>query len=405
MIRYPSPLRLDIGCGWKKKPGHFGVDFRALPNVDLVLDIARDEWPFENDSAESVRMSHILEHIPPGEAYLRILREVHRVLKPGGEFFVEVPKGGTPGAWADPTHVRAFESCSFNYLDLRWYWWGHYRMPPFDVCRVEDVQSLGVYRYYMKKVSRFVEMVIPSWNNHDSLYTTLASVMENTNTRFNAIVVDNGSTPSLLSIYEGQGPLTIIPNETNLGWVKAINQGISITQAPYVLFLNDDIQISHKDYHWLDRLIDHMESDPACGAVGPTSNFVLGTQSINPVVEDENGAASKLVDLPQVHDTNLLIGFCLLVRREALDEVGGLDERFGLGGNDDLDYSIRLRKAGWKMKVCRDVYVHHYGCRTTGRDGEEAYNQVNADTRKILIDKWGEDEVRKCFVVPGGRRT
>jgi GT2 family glycosyltransferase len=68
--------------------------------------------------------------------------------------------------------------------------------------------------------------------------------------------------------------------------------------------------------------------------------------------------------LPAVHETTLLVGFFVATKTQVLHKVGLLDERFGWGGNDDLDLSIRIRRAGWKLLINRKAFVFHYGSRT-----------------------------------------
>ncbi len=73
----------------------------------------------------------------------------------------------------------------------------------------------------------------------------------------------------------------------------------------------------------------------------------------------------------RVYAARFLIGFCVLVRRSVLDKVGGIDN--SLPGGDDLDLSMRLRSAGYKLIVDRDVFVFHHGFKT----GNRVYGDVN----------------------------
>jgi predicted SAM-dependent methyltransferase len=86
-----SPLRLIFGCGTTRYPGWTGVDCFRNPSVDLLLDLRRP-LPFHDASVEYCYSEHFLEHLHPPEA-LAHLREVHRVLKPGGVYRIVVPAG------------------------------------------------------------------------------------------------------------------------------------------------------------------------------------------------------------------------------------------------------------------------------------------------------------------------
>jgi predicted SAM-dependent methyltransferase len=124
-------------------------------------------------------------------------------------------------------------------------------------------------------------------------------------------------------------------------------------------------------------------ADPTVGAIGPVSNCVTGHQNIfHP-------------ETPQsLSETSFLIGFCVLVRREALDKVGGIDDT--LPGGDDFDLSIRLRKAGYKLLIQPQSFVFHHGFKTGmrihgGPDVEGGWNSryMIDRTNKSLIQKHG----------------
>jgi GT2 family glycosyltransferase len=125
---------------------------------------------------------------------------------------------------------------------------------------------------------------------------------------------------------------------------------------------------------------------PDIGAVGPISNFVMGLQ---------NADYNKAI-LLQEHYTKFLIGFFMMIKREAVEKVGLLDECFGLGGNDDLDYSIRLRQAGYKLKILRNVFIQHKGFASLGKVYKD-YKEVEDLTRPRLVEKWGKTNVDSLF--------
>ena len=104
-------------------------------------------------------------------------------------------------------------------------------------------------------------------------------------------------------------------------------------------------------------------------------------------------------------DVQFLVGFCMLVRREALDKIGGLDESFNTG--DDIDLSIRLRSEGYSLINARDTFVYHHGFQT----GELLYGkpdepggwnslQMTEDTNDSLIKKHGFKKWWRTMVKP-----
>ena len=178
--------------------------------------------------------------------------------------------------------------------------------------------------------------------------------------------------------------IILITNRKNVGWVKAINQGIAVSEGD-VLFLNNDIEIYPQYSGWLREMVGSLEKEDV-GAVAPISDFVMGLQN-----KSFNGQFVNYT-----HYSKFLIGMCMLVKRKVIKEIGLLDERFGLGGNDDLDYSIRIRLAGYKLVINRKAFIHHKGFQSLGKIYKD-YAEVEAITRPALVNKWGAELVNDLF--------
>ena len=86
-----------------------------------------------------------------------------------------------------------------------------------------------------------------------------------------------------------------------------------------------------------------------------------------------------------------LTGFCLLARRDVLDHIGGFDERDGVGFFDDDDLSVRALRAGYRLLVAQDVFVHHFGSRTFLASGIDCRQQLHANLA-LFREKWGDQE-------------
>ncbi len=87
-------MRLDLGCGDRPAPGWTGVDIKEP--AEIRCDLNRFPYPWADNSVDAVRMSHSLEHC---DDVVGVVREVHRILRPGGEFLVIVPHGRGLGAF------------------------------------------------------------------------------------------------------------------------------------------------------------------------------------------------------------------------------------------------------------------------------------------------------------------
>ena len=104
---------LDFGCGRNKVKGSIGVDKVNLENVDVQHDLICFPYPFDSNSADKIYCRHVLEHF---DADLRnkILGEMYRILKRGGQLEIRVPHVFSVGAFHDPTHKSFF---TFNTMD------------------------------------------------------------------------------------------------------------------------------------------------------------------------------------------------------------------------------------------------------------------------------------------------
>lgn len=110
---------LDVGCGRRKIRGAIGIDRRVRATEDrtLQLDINHDllsfPWPVEDNSFDLVHCSHVLEHLPPTAA---VIEEIYRILRPGGQLFIECPHFSWVEAYRHFEHCHFFSSGSFDYF-------------------------------------------------------------------------------------------------------------------------------------------------------------------------------------------------------------------------------------------------------------------------------------------------
>ena len=194
------------------------------------------------------------------------------------------------------------------------------------------------------------DIIIPIWNQPAFTKECIAIVVRNTNplrSPYRLILIDNGSDSEtrdyLKSLSIKDVDVMLIRNEQNLGFVKAVNQGLKASNAPYVCLLNNDTITSPG---WLERLADFAESHKDAGLLNPVCDGHLDT----PIDEYARRLESNK---GRYMEMNQCFGFCMLIKREVIDRIGYLDEAFGIGGFDDTDYSMRAHKAGY-----RSVCVH-----------------------------------------------
>ncbi|HKB03029.1 MAG TPA: methyltransferase domain-containing protein [Gemmataceae bacterium] len=107
------PIRLNLGVGQRSRPGYYGVDQIELPGVDIVADLNEPLSELPDNSVEAIYTHHTLEHVVE---FLPLLKEIHRVVVPGGQVEVVAPHFSNPYAYSDPTHVRFFGLYTFYYF-------------------------------------------------------------------------------------------------------------------------------------------------------------------------------------------------------------------------------------------------------------------------------------------------
>lgn len=178
--------------------------------------------------------------------------------------------------------------------------------------------------------------------------------------------------------------------------MRAINIGLQLSllsPAPYILLMDNDTQIPEGDTNWLQRFIKYFD-DPKVGAAGAVTEYVWGVQHVEKVTDrfqkdfkEDNGTEGKKDPTVQP----LLASFAMMLRKEAVEQVGLWDERFEPGMGEDYDYSIRLRKNGWKLVVADSVYIHHKGSQTFGKMG---FDDLLKTAYRKLNDKYGENTMR-----------
>jgi GT2 family glycosyltransferase len=231
-----------------------------------------------------------------------------------------------------------------------------------------------------------VSIIMPTYDNLQYLGEAVQSII---NTRaheelLKIYIVDNGTNKVRNLLTGAYDPFVkIIETGKNLGWEGGLKEGLKHVPkgVEFVMFANDDIFIPRSSLFWLTDMLQWFKS-PKIAAVGPISNTVMGVQNM------------KFQTVPKDLSVEYLIGFCMLVRKKALYEVGGIDDT--LPGGDDLDLSIRLKDKGYTLLVDRTVFVYHYGFKTgerlhgdyTKANGWNSYEQYHA-TNTALIKKHG----------------
>ncbi|MGM0951069.1 MAG: glycosyltransferase [Bacillota bacterium] len=237
-------------------------------------------------------------------------------------------------------------------------------------------------------------IIVLTYNQLALTKQCLESIWKHTNNDcIEVIVVDNGSHDGTRDYLKQISSIKTIFNKTNKGFAKACNQGFRAASDDNILFLNNDTVVTSE---WLGPMIKLLYQDDKIGMVGPVSNYVSGPQQVPVDYTNVEGIEdfSRLHCLQQrgkSYAVLRLVGFCLLVKKKVLDEVGGFDERFEGGSFEDDDLSLRVLQAGYQLKIALDSFVHHHGHATFTGNPDLSISQLYEENRHRFIDKWKVD--------------
>lgn len=255
--------------------------------------------------------------------------------------------------------------------------------------------------------SFIASVIIPVYNNLEYTRQCINSILENT-PEFNEIqfiIVDNASTDGtgeyLSNLCKEYKNIEVISNSENLGFAKGCNQGIRAAKSKFIVLLNNDIVVTKG---WLSNLIQEAQMYPDVGIVGsrllyPNSNIIqhIGVKFAK-VLDYHPYHYSKLRDqkyVPEAEistDYNCVTFACVLIKKEVFDKIGLLDEEY-INSYEDVDFCIRAREAGFRIRYCAKSILYHYESKTPKR---HKYDQRNFELLnkkwKFIFDKYVDKE-------------
>ena len=232
-----------------------------------------------------------------------------------------------------------------------------------------------------------VAVIIVNYNSGSHLADCLTSLDASlTGLTWHAVVVDNASTDGSDRAAERMDRVQLVRLQSNTGFAAAANRGARMSDARLLLFLNPDCRVTPR---FVDPLLSELESHTCCGAVAPLvinedgspQGNARGDPTMMTGLFGRSSTLSRLFPSAPwarrnvVHRRGLpegqtsasvdwVSGSCVLVRREAFDEVDGFDERYFLYW-EDADLCRRLRNAGWEIRIRADARVVHVGARSS----------------------------------------
>lgn len=436
-IKARQPQTVVVGI---EPDGGAAADAFAKSVLDGIWPCGVEEWleHHRDDEQDCIVCADVLEHLRDPED---VLCELSGCLADAGRLVVSVPNARNWNVIArllegnvayedagllDRTHLRLFTRrelemvlwrAGYEVEELRpvmdgahqqWLDAGRPRqvgVPPFiyHAPTEADAEDLFVYQWLCRARKRepqpSLSIIIPVWNQLDYTRDCLAC-LDRTVPDAQVIVVDNGSTDGTGAWLQDwqeacpevtltRGVRHVVTSPENRGFAWACNRGLEEATGDVQILLNND---TLPGAGWLDGILDAFSQAPDIGAVGPVSNYVSGAQQVATPCTRRDQIEGWAWEWQRSNrglwvGTERLVGFCLALRREAVAEVGLLDERFGLGTYEDDDYCRRLRQAGWRLLIAPGSFVWHWGNRTFAGNGVsmEECQRANAT---VFAEKW-----------------
>lgn len=225
-----------------------------------------------------------------------------------------------------------------------------------------------------------LSVIIVSFNTKNLLQDCLKSIFSQTKgINYEVIVVDNGSRDGSVEmvkkLIKKNELIKLIENKKNLGFAKANNQALRQAQGEYILLLNSDTVLKDNP---LSKLIRFAKKHPQAG--------VIGCKLLNKDGSDQPSVAPFFTlpwvflwlltgdrflysSPPKTRQVDWVMGAALLAKKEAIDEVGLLDEKFFMY-MEEVEWCYRIKKAGWEVWFYPEAEIFHL-VRGSSPEGEQ----------------------------------
>lgn len=200
------------------------------------------------------------------------------------------------------------------------------------------------------------------------------------------IIIDNGSSDGVVNFVESAFPtINLIKNQENLGYTKAMNQGLRISTGDYLVQLNPDVVINQGAFQTLKDWMDDHPDVGICipkvlnqdgsfqkqcrrGFARPLEVFAyfLKLDRLFPNNKKLGNYVKTYLPEDEIAEVDAVSGSCMVIRREVIQDIGYLDERF-FAYQEDTDFCFRAKNAGWKVYYLPITSVIHQGGRGGSR--------------------------------------
>lgn len=242
-----------------------------------------------------------------------------------------------------------------------------------------------------------VEIIIPTHNNLQGIKVCVEGILTGTDYCPDiklTVIANRCSAPEMTAYLDElatQRGVNLIKDDRPFNWAALNNAVAQNSDADLLLFMNDDVEIQHRD--WLVSMSRYLDLK-GVGVVGATLFYPNGGLQHNGVrtdsawVADNISTAGAFGTLMVTRNVAAVTGACLLVAREVFEEIGGFDERFAVNYND-VDFCLAARNAGYRIVLAANATLIHHESVSRGSPDALGSNPQWAGEIALMRDKWG----------------
>lgn len=252
-----------------------------------------------------------------------------------------------------------------------------------------------------------LSVVLVNFNTRPFILKCIDSIfINNPNDDIEIIIVDNNSQDDSVSAIQSNYPhIKLIKNPSNVGYAKAINQGIKIAKGQYILLLNPDTIVFpdtlNTAINFMDKNLrvgvvtckvelEDGKIDPAChrGFPTPWASFCyfVGLERLFPKSRLFGRYHLGWLPLDTIHEIDTPSGCFYLIRKSVIDEVGLLDENYFLF-YEEVDWSYRIKQKGWKIFFLPEVKILHYKGVSSGiKKTSQQITTASTEIKRLAIN-------------------
>ncbi len=252
---------------------------------------------------------------------------------------------------------------------------------------VENYQYLCKKHHY--QTIKTVSVVVPVYNALDDVKILLQSLAKNFNFSLgNVLLIDdcskNDTKQYLKEWCQKDKRFTLLENQENLGFIKTCNRGMKMATGDIVCLLNSDTEIPQG---FCEKILRCFITNSKFGVASPIGSNTLEyciplpphktVEDMNKIILNYHGPSYPRIPAAE--------GFCFCIRKEVIKKQGYLEEKYGKGYHEEIDYSYRALKNGWQNVLIHDLYVYH---KRQASFGEKQREYLIAQNTPLFMKRW-----------------